>query len=186
MLDSQQTRQDCWTLAVHSYGTAYIFEQRAGALRRRLQWINYLGIAVPLAVGGLVGAFGASSSFVVPMQWVAGVLSVIQLLLSGWSLVAGWQASFEYSQESAGDNYRLAELLASLGRNPPSDLSVQSEIAKAQYQARSGADTKQGISDEEKRMGLRAALRKFERACSSCGKIPVSISPTSCGVCGNF
>ena len=47
-------------------------------------------------------------------------------------------------------------------------------------------DQLSNITDEEKRMGMRATLRQFQRECANCKQTPVSMVPSECGVCGNF
>lgn len=186
MTDVDSIRQDSWTTAINAFGTGYVFEQRANALRSKLRWIAYLGVAFPLAFGGLVLALGANSPWVPLLQVVAGLLGVGQLLISAWSLAASWQSSFAYAQESAADNYRLADQFKSVAKTPQTDLSTRHAVLDAEYHNRSASDTKQGLSDRDKRIGLRAALRQYERACAGCGAVPTSMTATACDVCGNF
>lgn len=179
-------RQDCWTNAVNAFGTGVLFERRAGGLRTKINVVTYLGIAVPLAVGGAVLALGTGASLLPVLVGVAGVLGLAQLLASAWSLAAGWPACHAYAQEAASDNYRLANQFQSLGKAAPPDLASRFAVLEAEYQARSAMDTKQALSDEEKRRGMRAALRHYQRKCAQCQTVPKSMTPTDCDVCGNF
>lgn len=42
------------------------------------------------------------------------------------------------------------------------------------------------INEKEKRYGHRAALIQFRRTCSGCNKIPESMKPTDCPICGKL
>jgi mobilome CxxCx(11)CxxC protein len=108
------------------------------------------------------------------------------LILSVWALAAKWDDAFAYSQEAMTDNYRLANTFEKLARVAPADIAMRFEIADAAYQARVDADNRQGLSDKDKRRGMRAALRQYQRPCVGCQKVPASMKPSECDICGNF
>lgn len=184
--DNEVLRKDCWIQAIYTFGTAYIFEQRQHKFRKYLRGITFLGIAVPLSVGGVVGSFGINSRFLPYLLGVAGVLGVVQLILSLWAIVAKWDDELAYSLESMTDNNRLSAGFERLGKISPSDIKLRFEILQAENQARINSDNKQGINDKEKRMGMRASLRQFQKECSGCGLKPTSMVASDCDVCGNF
>lgn len=182
-------RNKCWDEAVYCFGTASVFEKRSRAYKRRLQWLTFLGLAVPLAVGGIVMSFGVDSPYIVLVIALASLLGLAQLILSLWSLVAKWDDMFAYSVESCSDNYRLSDLFKSLAQfeNPNSlEHLNRYELLQTENRMRSGRDSQQTLSDREKRMGLRAALRQFQRTCVACKLVPVSMKSSKCDVCGNF
>ncbi|MEV5447207.1 mobilome CxxCx(11)CxxC protein, partial [Streptomyces sp. NPDC052644] len=60
------------------------------------------------------------------------------------------------------------------------------EVLKALDTSRQAQDLNQDIDDQEKRMGMRAALRERQRKCSACLTVPTGMQPTNCDVCGNY
>jgi mobilome CxxCx(11)CxxC protein len=182
-------REDCWTQALYAFGTAAIFEQRSRILGRKLRVLDFLGIGVPLAVGGVVTSFSLASQHLELAVLIAGIVSVPQLILTAWSLVSRWEDSYAYALESMADNYRFAQKYESLGRNPPNNLrefQFRRELLNAESSYRDSLDYKQGLSDKEKRRGMQVALRQYQRPCAGCGEVPKSLKPTDCSVCGQF
>lgn len=192
MTDSDTTdviRKDCWDQAIYAYGTAWIFEQRAKRSRLLLRLLDFLGIAVPVTVGGIILSFGTTPNYLPYIITAAGVLSIVQLVMSVWSLVARWEDALVYAEQSISSNHRLSREYESLGKNPPPelpDLRLRHTLLEKENQLRSELDNKQGLTEKEKRAGLRAGLRQFQRRCVACGQIPQSMKPSDCDVCGNF
>lgn len=184
----EQIRTNCWDRSLEAFGTGYIFETRANRLRYQLRILTFLGIVVPLIAGAIVLTFGkvALSPFLlIP----AGILGITQVVGSLWSLVARWDDAYGYAIESLNSNYRLSNNYQRLAENPPeklSELQIQYALIDREDEFRAAEDYKQAISEKEKRKGMRAALRKFRRQCSSCGQVPTSLTPTDCPVCGQF
>jgi mobilome CxxCx(11)CxxC protein len=164
-------RENCWNKALYSFATAWIFEKRASRLRWRLKLLTFLGIAVPLALGGTVASFGLDFKYLGFIVIVAGVLSITQLVGSLWTLVAKWQDEYAYSLESTVVNYGLSTNYKELGENPPQneELKIKTNLLDIENRVIEESDYKHGISEKEKRMGHRAALRQFRRACVTCG-----------------
>jgi mobilome CxxCx(11)CxxC protein len=160
---------------------------------RRYKWLlrilDFLGIVVPVTVGGIVLSFGAEPRYLPYIVVPAGILSIIQLVMSVWSLVARWQDALVYAEESVSSNHRLSREYESLGRNLPdklADLKLRYSLLEKENQLRNEIDNKQGLTEKEKRAGLRAGLRRFQRPCVVCGQVPQSMKPSGCDVCGNF
>lgn len=182
-------RKRCWKNALEAFGTGFIFEQRARRLRRLLRWLTFLGIAVPVTVGGVVLSFGTKPELLPYVIAAAGVLGVAQLIGSVWSLTATWQDSLSYARESVSANYRLSKEFADLAEAPPTRLEEfrwRLGIIEKEDEQRQALDYQQDILEVEKRAGMCAALRRFERTCAGCGKIPRSLIATDCEVCGKF
>jgi mobilome CxxCx(11)CxxC protein len=116
-MPGRSTREQCWDHAIHTFGTGFIFETRTKKLRISLRWLTFLGVAVPVAIGGIVLSFGTKSVALPYLLGAAGILAVAQLVLSVWSLVAAWNDNLAYAIESARSNYRLATRYEDLGRN---------------------------------------------------------------------
>jgi mobilome CxxCx(11)CxxC protein len=181
-------RQLSWDAAVHAYGTGYIFAYRNGVLRTRLNWLTYVGLVVPLVIGGLFLGFGKFVGLVV-LAPIGIVIGVGQSAVSLWSIIGGWVSGYAYSTTAISENYQLADRYVELARNPPEDLGkFQSDYDKLKIEDSRIAqqDYQQGIKREEIRMGMRAALLKFRRACAVCGQTPEGMKPGKCDVCGNF
>lgn len=188
MISIEQIRQKCWDRALEAYGTGHIFEQRAICFRRRLRILTFLGIAVPATIGSIVLSF--EKFLLLPyLIGIAGILLSLQLIGSIWSLVARWDDSYAYALESLTANHRLSSSYQRLAENPSSELAdfqLRFDLLEKEDQLRSTEDYKQGITEEEKRAGMRAALRRFRRPCAACEEVPVSMDPSNCEVCGNF
>ena len=63
---------------------------------------------------------------------------------------------------------------------------LRNEVLKTENNLRRHIDNQQNVTEKEKRFGMRAALRQYQKQCSACKKVPTTMKPTSCGVCGNF
>ena len=182
--NSEHLRSDCWNRALYAFGTAYLFERRAKRFGDRLRWVTFLGILVPLLVGGVILSFGTQ---VLPFMLIpAGAFSVVQLVLSAWALVAKWDDSLAYARESTADNYQLASEFEQLARTNPPEIAAKAELLRVREKNRTDADLRQDLSNAEKSAGLRAALIQFQRPCAACKNIPASMVPSDCRVCGNF
>ena len=182
-------RQDSWNNALFSYGYGYLFSLRANRLNKKLNWITFLGIIIPVLIGGIVTTYGTESPILKYLLIVTAPLSIIQLIISVWSVVANWNTSYAYYLESYLDNYNLAELYENLGKYPPDDVDdLKTEMDKIDIlrSNRDKQDSKYPLTDKEKRKGMRYALRKYKRSCAGCNIIPKDMKSTKCGVCGNF
>jgi mobilome CxxCx(11)CxxC protein len=182
-------RQDAWNNALFSYGYGYLFSHRAKKLKTLLNWITFLGIIVPILIGGIVTTYGTTSPILKYLLIITAPVSIAQLVISVWSVVANWNTSYAYYLETYLDNYNLAEKYENLGKYPPmKNEELKSELKKIDIlrSSRDKQDSKYPLSDKEKRKGMRYALRKYKRECAGCHQIPTSMNSTKCGVCGNF
>ncbi len=185
----ERLRKLCWDRALTSYGTARIFEKRARRYKNLLRSLDFLGIIVPVFVGGIVLSFGTNLSLLPRILTIASILGMIQLVMSVLSLVMGWQDALVYSEGSVSTNYRLSREYEKLGTNPPNTFAsfeLQFSLLEKENQLQEETDNKQGVTEKEKREGMRAGLRQFQRQCAACGEIPQSMRPSDCDVCGNF
>lgn len=181
-------RQMCWDESLYAFATAWIFEKKANKFRWRLRLLTFLGIAVPLALGGTIASFGLKFQYLGWMIMIAGILSITQLIGSLWALVAKWEVEYAYSLESKAANYYLSEKYKELGENPPQvdELKIKKGLLDAENRFRKDSDYKHTIKEKEKRKGHRAALRQYQRSCAACNDVPSSMKATDCDVCGNF
>jgi len=184
-----EKRRLCADNALKCHGTAYIFERRARHIRIWLRIISFLGIATPAALGAVLGLVGIKSPHAETASWVAGIIALFQLVASIWSLVSNWDNSLSYSIESKADNYRLSDEFSKLGNSTTLSLQefdLEMKLLDTQADMRSQLDNRIDVIDAEKRTGLRAGLRKFQRACVGCNKVPTSLKASKCDICGNF
>jgi len=134
-------------------------------------------------------AFGTDSKLVVPLLTIASILGLIQLIGSIWSVTARWDDNFGYALEARSANRLLFEKYRALAESPPrtdKEATTQYSLIESECNARTNEDEKQSISEDEKRMGMRAALRQLRKQCAGCGNVPSSMEPTECDVCGKF
>lgn len=185
--DSLKLRQDCWDRALHTYGTGVIFERRSRRLGRLLRVLNFIGIGVPVAVGGAVLAFRTNQAFVSVVIAIAGALLLAQLIWSTWAVVASWDDRRKYAIESMNDNFRLASAYGQLAEYPPNDITHRMDVLAAETASRESQDYQQDLKSSEKRRGMCAALVRYQRECVGCKQTPKSADyATTCEVCGNF
>lgn len=174
--------------AVSAYATSYIFQRRARVLTNRINWVTYIGFVVPMLVGLLVLAYGHLKSLPVIIA-VAAAIGIGQAAISLWAIVGGWVNGASYAATSATANALLAAKFADLWLNPPTqfdEFQHRYELVETEDNARSEQDYQQGITEAEKRMGMRAGLRKYQIECVGCGQIPKDMKSTDCGVCGRY
>lgn len=181
---SAQLLDLCGVKRFYAFGTAKIFERRANSIEIKRNWITYLGIMVPLLVGASVLAFGTKA---LPYLLVpAGLLGLLQLSLSVWSLVAKWDARHTYALSAAQAQTRLFNAWDALIRRPPPDLEIRIAELDVDDQEQEQSDLTQNISGQEKRFAMRSSLYFFGSNCRACGRKPASMMPSQCDTCGNF
>jgi mobilome CxxCx(11)CxxC protein len=180
---------ECWNRAIHAYGTGEIFVRRSRTYTSLLRALSFMGIVIPLLIGGVVLGFGTDGSYLKPLIAIAAVAGIIQLVFSALSIAYSWADSLQYSLESASENLDLSLKFKELGEqasNPPADLELRVASIKAKDDARQMTDTKKGVTAKELRYGHRAGLRQFSRACDGCKQVPRSMEPSQCDICGGF
>ena len=182
-------RRQCWDEALNSFGTAYIFEKRAEKLHLPRAILSFVGFALPVIVGGVALTYGADSKALPVVVGVAGMLGLLQLVLVAWSQVANWEGTYYSSKASTAANYDLSARFQALARpadKPREDWQRDYAVLYALSRQQAAADIQLVITAQEKRAGMRAALRQFQRACVSCKSVPESLDPSSCPTCGQF
>lgn len=187
-------RRDCNDSALFCHGTGYIFEQRLISLRVANKILLFSSLAGPLAIGALVISVGTEGKIVVWAMTVASVLSAVQVIVTLWSVVAEWLHKVAVYEESMVENYFLAseyKRLADATNLTDAKWRSDHRVLESRGDIRRREDLKLGVSEEERRMGMRYALRFFSRPCAgvNCKKIPESVLPQKdekCDVCANF
>ncbi|MFF3712848.1 mobilome CxxCx(11)CxxC protein [Streptomyces phaeochromogenes] len=180
-------RRKCWDSALHASGTAYVFQQRANRLKRQTDVLTWVGLAVPLLIGALVGTLGRNKLWGVVIT-VAAVIAAVQLVMNLWSIIKRWPEELAYSSASVNANESLAARFTALADDRPAleELRTQFDKLNVEDSARRDRDNEKGVTEKERRMGMRAALRKYQRQCAACRTVPTTMEPSACGVCGQF
>ena len=185
--NEEQLRQECWTKRFYSYGTARIFEKRANDINRKRKIITFLGLATPLTIGAFVTAFSIDSGI---LRYIlipaAGLVALVQTVMSLWSLVAKWDERYSYSIAAIRINTKLTAEFEVLAKSDINKIKRDINRLREEYQRQEIEDTAQHITDKEKRYAMRQSLFQYKLKCETCGKIPDSLSPSDCDTCGNY
>lgn len=182
-------RKECNDSAFNCFGTAHIFEERLISLKIAEKVLTFSSLAGPLAIGALVLAVGSKGSLIGWAVATAGALSILQIIVTLWAVIAGWQTKIVRYEDAMVENYMLSSEFKELAnKNNITDSKWRSEreVLESRGELQKRSDLKDGITQEERRMGMCYALRFFERSCAACNIIPRSIESTNCPVCGQF
>jgi len=184
----QEKRRSCSDSALKCFGTAYIFEKKALRLKRLTIVLSFLYIAVPITVYTIISTFNKPDIIDIVLP-IAGIIAGIQLLLTVWAMAAGWNRNLSYYLDSKASNYRLANSFAGLAKTEvlsDHEFGIQFEVLEKENQLRSDMDMKYNVSEKEKRMGMRAGLREYQRKCATCSTAPTTMKASDCDTCGNY
>ena len=188
-LKIRKLRIKCFDNSFHSFGKAYIFEKRTQHFNRLINFLTVLGIIVPVAVGGTVLGYGIDNEFLKLLITVAIPVSTIQLLISIFSVVYKWSDEMAYANETVQDHYYLSERFKKIAEFSPEsyvEFDHSFELLNTRLKARTEQDSKHNVKEWELRMGMRYALREFQKQCVGCSKTPTSMEYSDCDVCGKF
>lgn len=188
-ITADQIRTECWNKSFHALGTSYVFELKSKFYKKWIRIITILGLVVPLLLGGTAAAYGASSEILSIAIAITAPFSILQIILSGISLASKWDDQLAYALESQSENRVISDEYEDLAKYPPADLNEhirKFDVIKAKDDARIKQDEKVSFSDKENRKGMRYALWIRKKQCASCNKVPLSMTPTDCEICGNF
>lgn len=182
---------ECFKRARDTWGTAEVATLRASRTKRWLRSLNFVGLAVPLVIGGLAIAYSINGAVRLWLVGTASALLIIQTVVALWALTAKWDDNYTDSMRSVAENRRLFRAFDGLLRNRPADpgefqrrleLLIAEDDATQQYDYSRGEWT-----DAERRYGMRSGLIRMEAKCPSCGIVPKSINTSDdCGACGGF
>jgi mobilome CxxCx(11)CxxC protein len=164
--------------ALDAYATAAIFERRARKYRRLVRWLTFVGLLIPVAIGGIALASYKDPRYLDEAVLIGATVGVIMGVFSLWSVVANWPENLDYSSASNADNHRLSDQLKALARQaatPPADFEIRYKELTTLDEVQNVADIRRDISDGEKIYGHRAALLQFKRQCDVCGETPLTM-----------
>lgn len=185
---SAELRTLCWSRAVDTRATSFIFERRARSLRWKIQVLTFSGFVGVLVLGAFVAAFGVSSQAVPYLITGAAVVTIIQIAVALWAAIAKWPEGYAYALESVADNDRISLAFRDLAQSPPPVTVFEYAFGQLQNQdsTRASSDHRVGVSHRDRRRGYRYSLLMFSRKCPNCGNVPKSMKSVRCGVCGDF
>lgn len=182
-------RTICWNNAITAFGIAYIFDKKAQRHGFYTNLLKVFGIVVPVAVGATALGYGMDSKVLKAIIGLAIPLSILQLIFSVFAVVHKWDDELAYAFEASQDLSLLSDSFKKLGNLPPEDykeLDDRFEILNTRLKARTQQNSKHNIKEWELRMGMRYALREFQRPCVGCKETPTSMKSTDCDICGKF
>ncbi|EPW0993882.1 mobilome CxxCx(11)CxxC protein, partial [Vibrio cholerae] len=171
-----------------SYGTAQIFEIRANRLKKLRSVITFLGIVLPVFVGGVYISFGQSKDVMSTILVFAGIAGVLQLVLSTWSLVSGWDSKYELAIKSLQGNtanFNSCKRFSNAEYRSDAELLTAYDSIVRDIEQQELIDITQHISKAEKHLAYVSALTYYNRSCHVCETNPNHASTLKkCSSCG--
>jgi mobilome CxxCx(11)CxxC protein len=166
--------------ALQAYAAAYIFETRATLLGRQLKIVIIAAVAIAV-LEGLLG-------FIPSLSGLAVVLGIILAALCALAVVLKWNERQTAATEARGANLALVDLYEKMAKAalPAEQMPIPADLLDFQYQAQLGRNNKLRVTEEEKHLGLCAALRHFRWPCPGCSKVPMKMVASDCPECGKF
>ena len=186
-VDVKKIKTDSWDKALDALGYSYIYSKRIISISKWNRASKVLGILIPVMVGGILTTYYQNRDITDTVIVVAGVVSLIQLLISSYLSITGSDEK-QSNYTSINAKYSLLNSeFESLAKFPPNDTTeLFNKYNILIERERSISESNFNISDKENRLGMRYGLRNYRRDCAGCGKTPLSMNPTDCDVCGNF
>lgn len=188
-VDLAGIRNEAHTRAQHATATAYIFERRAIRLGRRLDLLTFVGVAVPLVVGAVVLAYGADFGPLRLLVPIALAIAGVQLIVFVWSVVTHWVGRYDHAVRAVVTNKSLVAGYEAIGKRAEATAAEsrhELEVLKAIDAKQEESDYRQGVTEAEKRMGMHALLRQYQKVCVECDRVPTDMKPLKCGICGDY
>lgn len=176
-ISTSRTAQKLNDDACDAFGASEVFKIRANRYRRKINFLTWSGLAIPITISGVVTAQLIHPKMQEKALWVAGVLSLFQALVSGWSVVANWPENLEYSQNSSTRNFEISEQLQTLAQEamaPNPDFEMKKLEAMTRNSAQIEQDLRRGPTKAETQYAHRAGLIHLDRTCAKCQKRPDS------------
>lgn len=171
-----------------AYGTAQIFEKRANTLKLLRAWLTFLGIVMPITVGGVYLAFSKSTELIEWTVTLAGVIGVFQLGLSTWALVSGWDNKYESAIKSMQGNVSICNRCKRFFNAPPiDDIDLMKGFNQIlnDVEMQELVDLSQHVSQKEKQYAYVSSLSFYGGLCHACDQSPNQFDTSStCRSCG--
>lgn len=189
-MDESKTLAELSHTEFLAYGTTRLFDKRMRSLDWKRKVVTFLGIFVPLMIGGTVLSFGLKVSFLQIFITIAGLATIVQLAFSLWSLVSAWDRAYSDCMASVKENtaiYNQANSIKKkIGHIDELHLKALVDDLMDRYQRREQEDLALGVNDKEIRYATRMACFYFKKNCHVCNNKPITLKPGNCDGCGNF
>lgn len=187
MNELEKLKKECFNKRFYSFGTAKIFEKRVGSYRLKLQVITFLGLLSPLLLGGFVAAFSSENKYLTNVLLpICGVLTILQAVMSLWSLVSKWDDVYAYSISAVKNNTRLTNDFDQLANQTENKIKRDLPRLLEEFNRQEIEDTAQSVTTKEKRFAMRESLFQYKNTCPTCKNIPETLTPINCDTCGNY
>ncbi|WKA63973.1 mobilome CxxCx(11)CxxC protein [Pectobacterium aroidearum] len=191
-MDEEKNRAEVAHTEFISYGTSRIFDRRMRALDWKRKVVTFLGVFVPLMIGGTVLSFGLEASYLPVCIAIAGMASIVQLGFSLWSLVSGWDRSYSDYMASVKENTAIYNLAGSIrkkiGKLDEAKLEILIDDLRERFERREQEDLALCVNDKELRYANRVSCFYFKKNCYVCNTVPRTLKPgkCTCDGCGKF
>lgn len=184
---SEKIRIDAGNLALDALGYYYIYSQKIKKLERWLKASKVLGIIVPVFLGGMLSTYSTYPEFIQATLLITGPIALGQLVLSAYLTITGADEALVSHSSRAAEYNILAQSFTQLMRYPDNDEQIfKGRFELLQERERQIGKGNLGVSDKERRKGMRYGLWINQRKCAGCKETPKSLEPSNCNVCGNF
>jgi len=190
MIDNS-LRHDLNQMAVDCWGTAAVLDARVRKYSRKTKAVNYLGFIAPVLVGAYAIAFTVQAPFLPMLLYVVAVGLFIQAIASATLIFSGVDRNLRSCLDSSATNKIFAVEARELAKNntlPAEVFSFMFAELKGKIKAQDTNDERLDFSEQDRKVGLRAGLKRFQLPCGDCGKKPQSEDASSdqshCKSCG--
>lgn len=187
-VDRKEINETIKHLEFLSYGTIQIFERRSNRLKVLRAWLTFLGIVLPVTIGGMFLSFGQSDELMELIVQFASVIGVIQLILSTWALVSGWDIKYEASIKAVQGNTNIYNRCKRFISFPLEDEAKYTQLYNQimdDAESQELIDLMQHVTNGEKQYAYTTALNFYDRQCHACNQSPnKSTKKKNCSSCG--
>lgn len=142
----------CDELANDSKVYGRVFQVRAEDLSWKVEWLNILGLITPLSVGAFVLIYSTDNPYLDSIIRVAFIISLVQLLVSGYAIAQKWNDNLAYYYEAMQDLSTIGAEFIKLKNAPnrqPGVLGHLFEINRVRYDIRLRQNLKYNVTATE-------------------------------------
>ncbi len=178
----------CTEEAINEAGLGYIFSLRSRKLNFWLNLTKALTVLSVSAPGAIVLNYSVNHWWVQIIVSLAIILSTYLTISSLIQMALSSDAKLNYYYESAAHHNQLMKQFSLLkSQDEWSSIYIyRFHELIGEQSIRDSQDERYNLTDRELRIGMRYGLRMFQKECSECKTVPVSLESTNCNVCGNF
>ncbi|HEV2604997.1 MAG TPA: mobilome CxxCx(11)CxxC protein [Microvirga sp.] len=190
-LNEDEIRSQAWQNVVHAEGTRAVFARRVSKFRRQTQFRDALGLMVPATLAFVYGTDWLQQypTIRTVALYTLSVLTLVQFLISAWSILTRWDDESSYSLRAMRDANSMRDMWRRIGLGDVSNFRTSYDLASEMQRVIDSHDVQRNVSDSERRFGMRAGLLFVPKKCAICGELPKSSRvpwwpSTRCTNCG--